>query len=259
MAFEDADTFSPLIRPAAERGGDRLSAAGSQQMTCAHGSAPTTAYPHSAGMVSPQLPRDHPARALRLPHGGPGRRHGTRAGGGRQRRRGWPRSAHCSAACHCSAVFDDPSVVSWWRSRGCGVSDGSGAARGRTDAAWVCQPSHVGRPPADGRDAEATWGCAEPGNDAASRPLRRAHGAVAVDTGDRPVRRLGPSTPAMCRSRGPRGDDATGAYEGRGTRTTTGRPTRPRKETLDDGYLADVTRFTLATGLVKTPELSLVV
>ncbi|MEU6904814.1 M20/M25/M40 family metallo-hydrolase [Streptomyces coeruleorubidus] len=103
----------------------------------------------------------------------------------------------------------------------------------------------VGRPPADGSvTVERDLGNSVPGNDAASQAFAEVMARAAADHTALPVR-LGPIYSSDYMPFEARGDVTIGAYEGEGNPHY--HRTSDTPETLDYGYLADVTRLTLAT------------
>jgi Zn-dependent M28 family amino/carboxypeptidase len=103
----------------------------------------------------------------------------------------------------------------------------------------------VGRPPEDGSvTVERDLGNAVPGNDAASQAFAAVMAQAAADHTALPVR-LGPIYSSDYMPFEARGHVTIGAYEGEGNPHY--HRTSDTPETLDYGYLADVTRFTLAT------------
>lgn len=103
----------------------------------------------------------------------------------------------------------------------------------------------VGRPPADGSvTVERDIGNAVPGNDAASKAFATVMAQAAADHTALPVR-LGPIFSSDYMPFEAHGDVTIGAYEGEGNPHYHESSDAP--DTLDYGYLADVTRMTLAT------------
>ncbi|GHC99201.1 aminopeptidase [Streptomyces violarus] len=107
----------------------------------------------------------------------------------------------------------------------------------------------VGRPPADGTvTVERDLGNAVPGNDAASHAFGAVMAQAAANHTALPVR-LGPIYASDYMPFEARGDVAIGAYEGDGNPHY--HRTSDAPDTLDYGYLAGITRFTLATVLTE--------
>ncbi|MEV8094808.1 M20/M25/M40 family metallo-hydrolase [Kitasatospora sp. NPDC085879] len=103
----------------------------------------------------------------------------------------------------------------------------------------------VGRPPSDGSvTVERDLGNEVPGNDAASQAFGAVMAQAAADHTDLPVL-LGPIYASDYMPFEALGDVAIGAYEGEGNPHY--HRTSDTPATLDYGYLADVTRFTVAT------------
>ncbi|MDC0767266.1 M28 family metallopeptidase [Streptomyces sp. HD] len=107
----------------------------------------------------------------------------------------------------------------------------------------------VGRPPADGSvTVERDLGNAVPGNDAASQAFGAVMAQAAADHTALPVR-LGPIYASDYMPFEAHSDVTIGAYEGEGNPHY--HRTSDAPGTLDYGYLADVTRITLATVLAE--------
>ncbi|WP_329105400.1 M28 family metallopeptidase [Streptomyces sp. NBC_01439] len=103
----------------------------------------------------------------------------------------------------------------------------------------------VGRPPADGSvTVEHDQGNAVPDNDAASKAFAVVMARAAADHTALPVM-LGPIFASDYMPFEAHGDVTIGAYEGEGNPHY--HETSDMPDTLDYGYLADVTRMTLAT------------
>ncbi|MFF3942741.1 M28 family metallopeptidase [Streptomyces phaeofaciens] len=118
-----------------------------------------------------------------------------------------------------------------------------------TEVYRVVNLDMVGRPPADGSiTVERDLGNAVPGNDAASEAFGAIMAQAAADYTTLPVR-LGPIYSSDYMPFEAHGDVTIGAYEGEGNPHY--HQTSDTPATLDYGYLAAVTRITLATLLAE--------
>ncbi|EFL36323.1 leucyl aminopeptidase [Streptomyces viridochromogenes DSM 40736] len=253
-AFPTRHTFSPFIGPAADEVADRLSAAGYADVT----RRTWTNAGHSADNVictKPGTVTDRPDIVLCAhydcrtadPHDAT-----ARAPGADDNASGVAATLEIARLLAPVALAGTVRFVAFsGEEQGLWGSTAYAAALSATGAG-ACRLVNldmVGRPPSDGTvTVERDLGNAVPGNDAASLAFGAVMAQAAADHTTLPVR-LGPIYASDYMPFEARGDVTIGAYEGDGNPHY--HQTSDAPATLDYEYLADVTRFTLATVLAE--------